>query len=164
MSFMRVTIAAVAVCLAACPAAPLAVAQEDGQANGRTLAGEGDWVLKKADRPSGGGADCILAPKSLSRIRVVGDRLEVTGLPRNSIFNYQYRIDDGPVSKVMFPTAPMQQAGAITLEGDVLESILDGRRFSIRLLDRWHEAITEEISLAGLRSLRDKSADLCQSS
>lgn len=154
MSDFRRAIGIVAVCLAASHAA--------AQDTGPTIAGEGDWVLKKADRPSGGGAACILAPKSLSRIRIVGDRLEVTGLPRNSIFNYQYRIDDEPVSRVMFPTVPMQEAGAISLKGEVLESILKGRRFRIRMLDRWHEAITEDISLAGLRSLRDRSAEACQ--
>ncbi len=154
MSFVRRAICAVAVCSAATVAA--------AQDTGRTVAEEGDWVLKKADHPSGGGTACILAPKSLSRIQVVGDRLEVTGLPRNSIFNYQYRIDDRPVSSVMFPTPSMQAAGVVSLDGDVLESILAGRRFSIRLLDRWHEALTEDISLAGLRSLRGRSAEACK--
>ena len=151
---MKATICIVAACLAA----SLAAAQDTGQ----NLASEGEWVLKKTDRPSGGGTACILAPKSLSRIQIVGDRLEVTGLPRNSLFNYQYRIDDEPVSNIMFPTAQMQEAGAISLDGDVLERILNGRRFSIRLLDKWHEAVTEDISLAGLRSLRGKSATICE--
>lgn len=154
MPFVKRALCAVAVCLAA----TLAAAQDAGP----TVASEGDWVLKRIEPPSGGGAACILAPKTLSRIQVVGDRLEVTGLPRNSIFNYQYRIDDKPVSNVMFPTAQMQSAGVIALEGDVLESILNGRRFSIRLLDRWHEAITEDVSLAGLRALRDRRPDPCR--
>ncbi len=154
MPFMRRTICAVAIgCSAAVAAAQEAAAP---------LASEGDWVLRKAEKPSGDEATCILAPKSRSRIQIVGDRLEVTGLPKNSIFNYQYRIDDGPVSSIQFPTAPMQQAGAVTLEGPAFDGILNGRRFSIRLLDRWHEAITEEVSLAGLRSLRDRSAEACQ--
>jgi len=155
MSFMRLTIGAVAFGLVA----TLATAQETG----RTLDSEGDWVLRKTERSSGGSAACILAPKDPSRIRIVGDRLEVTGLPKNSLFNYRYRIDDGPVSRVMFPTAPMQEAGAITLDGEVFDHILNGQRFSIRLLDRWHEALTEEISLAGLRSLRDRSTGACTS-
>ncbi len=62
----------------------------------------------------------------------------------------------------MFPTTQMQDAGVITLNGDVLKDILAGRRFSIRLLDRWHEAITEEISLSGLRGLIDKRAEACR--
>ncbi|MBP33531.1 MAG: hypothetical protein CMH16_30285 [Methylobacterium sp.] len=156
MSFMRVALFAVAACLAS----PLGAAEDAGQ----TVASEGDWVLRKAGQPSSRDADCILAPKTRSRIQIVGDRLEVTGLPKNSILNYQYRIDDGPVSNAMFPTAQMQEIGVISLNGDVLKSILNGRRFSIRLLDRWHEAITEEISLAGLRSLRDQRADACKSS
>lgn len=154
MALTRGTICGVAAVLAA----GVAAAQEAG----RTLASEGDWVLRKADGLPDGAAACILAPKSPSRIRIVDDRLEVTGLPRNSLFNYRYRIDDQPVSKVMFPTAQMQEAGAISLDGDVLESILTGRRFSIRLLDRWHEAITEDISLAGLRSLRDQRVEACK--
>lgn len=154
MSFVRGAICTVAVCLAA----TLAAAQDAG----RIVASEGDWVLKKVDRPSDGEPACILAPKSLSRIQIVSGRLEVTGLPRNSILNYQYRIDEQPVSNVMFPTAPMQAAGAISLEGDALDSILKGRRFRVRLLDTWHEAITEDISLAGLRSLHDRSADACK--
>ncbi|WP_342153885.1 hypothetical protein [Methylorubrum sp. SB2] len=154
MPFIRETICAVAIGFSA----TVAHAQEAAP----TIAEEGDWVLKKSENSSGPGAACILAPKSRSRIQIVGDRLEVTGLPKNSIFNYQYRIDDGPVSSIGFPTASMQQAGAVTLEGAAFESILNGRRFSIRLLDRWHEAITEEVSLAGLRSLRDRSAEACR--
>ncbi|MGH1588552.1 hypothetical protein ACRBEV_09570 [Methylobacterium phyllosphaerae] len=151
---MRVTICAVAACLVATFSAA-----EDA---GRTVAGEGDWVLRKADRPSSGEAACILAPKTRSRIQIVGDQLEVTSLPRNSIFNYQYRIDDGPVSSVMFPTAQMQETGVISLNGDVFNSILNGRRFSIRLLDKWHEAITEDISLSGLRALRTTLTEACK--
>jgi hypothetical protein len=154
MSFMRVTICAVALCLVA----GLGHAQEAGQ----TVASEGDWVLRKSAAPSSGDVACVLAPKARSRIQIVGDRIEITGLPKNSIFNYQYRIDDGPVSNAMFPTTQMQDAGVITLNGDVLKDILAGRRFSIRLLDRWHEAITEEISLSGLRGLIDKRAEACR--
>lgn len=154
MPFIRETICAVAIGFSV----TVALAQEAAP----TIAEEGDWVLRKAEKSSDAGAACILAPKARSRIRIVGDRLEVTGLPMNSIFNYQYRIDDGPVSSIQFPTAPMQQAGAVTLEGPAFDGILNGRRFSIRLLDRWHEAITEEVSLAGLRSLRDRSAEACK--
>lgn len=154
MSFMRRAIGTVAICWAA----TLATAQDAGQ----ILAHEGDWVLRKSERPTGGGAACILAPKDPSRIQIVGDRLEVTGLPKYSLFNYRFRVDDQPLSSVMFPTAQMQEAGTISLEGDVLESILNGRRFSIRMLDKWHEALTEDISLAGLRSLRDRRAEACR--
>ena len=154
MSFVRVALCSASLCLAATLGAA-----EDG---GRTIASEGDWVLRKAEGPPGGDAPCILAPKARSRIQVVGDRLEVTGLPKNSIFNYQYRIDDEPVSAIQFPTAPMQEAGAISLAGDVFGKILDGRRFSIRLLDKWHEAITEDISLSGLRALHDASRNACR--
>lgn len=151
---MRVTICAVSLCLVA----GLGHTQEAG----RTVASEGDWVLRKAAGPSSGDAACVLAPKARSRIQIVGDRIEITGLPKNSIFNYQYRVDDGPVSNAMFPTAQMQDAGVITLNGDVVKDILSGRRFSIRLLDRWHEAITEEIGLSGLRGLIDKRAEACR--
>lgn len=154
MSFMRVTICAVALCLI--------TSLSHAQDLGRTVASEGDWVLRKADGPSSGVAACILAPKARSRLQIVGDKIEVTGLPKNSIFNYQYRIDDGSVSKAIFPTAQMQESGVITLDGEAFKDVLIGRRFSIRVLDRWHEAITEDINLSGLRSLSEKRADACK--
>ncbi len=153
-SFIRAALCGASLCLAV----TLAAAEDGGQ----TIASEGDWVLRKVEGPANGDAPCILAPKTRSRIRIVGDRLEVTGLPKSSIFNYQYRIDDEPVSTVQFPTAQMQEAGAISLTGDVLGRILNGRRFSLRLLDKWHEAITEEISLSGLRALSDRRASACR--
>lgn len=154
ISFIRAVLCGASLCLAA----PLAVAEDGGQ----TIASEGDWVLRKVAGSANGDAPCILTPKTRSRIQIVGDRLEVTGLPKNSIFNYQYRIDDEPVSNVQFPTARMQEAGAISLTGDVLGRILNGRRFSLRLLDKWHEAITEEISLSGLRALHDRRPNACR--
>ncbi len=127
-------------------------------AAGPPLASAGDWTLARADGPS----PCILATTSPSRVQVVGSRLEVTGLPKESLFNYQYRIDDQPVSNAMIPSPAMQEAGAIWFEGDAFDAILKGRRFQIRILDRWHEAITEDVSLNGLRSLQDQARTECR--
>lgn len=147
---MKVTTCAILACLAASGAA--------AQSASKTLADEGDWTLKKLDDTS----TCIVTPKAQSRIQVTQDRLEVTGLPKKSIFNYQYRIDDQAVSNAMIPTADMQDAGLVALDGEAFRAILDGQRFRIRILDKWHEAITEDVSLAGLRSLHRNIASDCR--
>jgi len=126
------------------------------------IASEGQWDLRQSDEQSAGKPTCLLTPKTPSRIQVTGQRLDVTGLPKNSIFNFQYRIDDQPVSNAMIPSAEMQKAGAVSLEGDAFDSLLKGQTFSIRILDKWHEAITEEISLVGLGALYRKMLDTCR--
>ncbi|MGC5780561.1 hypothetical protein [Methylobacterium sp. NFXW15] len=147
---MKVTACVILACLAAFGAA--------AQAAGQILAGEGDWTLRHSEDA----ATCIVTPKPQSRIQIKQDRLEVTGLPKKSIFNYQYRIDDQAVSNAMIPTADMQDAGLVALDGEAFKAILDGQRFRIRILDKWHEAITEDVSLAGLRSLHRKIASECR--
>jgi hypothetical protein len=121
--------------------------------------GAGAWKLEK---PGEGASACVLTPKEPSRIQVGRDRLTVTGLPKNSIFNYQYRIDDGGASTPSLPTPEMQNAGTITLDGDAFAAVLKGQRFRIRILDRWHEAITEDVSLAGLGELHGTMAEACR--
>ena len=137
--------------------APVAVARA-GEA---TLASAGNWDLKRSDGSATSEAPCILTPKAQSRIQVTKDRLVVTGLPKNSIFNYQYRIDDKPASTPTIPSSVAQNEGLIALDGDALTEILKGRRFQIRILDRWHEAITEDVDLSGLKDLHQKLVQTC---
>lgn len=151
---MRMTALAVLACLSA----NIATAH----AAGTVILSEGNWDLRKAgDKPADGSA-CVLAPKQQSRIQIAHDRLEVTGLPKKSILNFQYIVDEAPASRAMFPSPEMQDAGTIWLDGDVLQSVVEGQRLRIRVLDRWHEAIAEDLSLQGLRSLYLKMNDACK--
>lgn len=138
------------------------VAIAAAQAAMPVVSSEGQWDLRTSDERSVGEPTCLLTPKTPSRIQITGRRLDVTGLPKNSIFNYQYRIDDHPVSNAMIPSAEMQKAGVVSLEGDAFDGLLKGQTFSIRILDTWHEAITEEISLTGLGALYRKMRDTCR--
>jgi hypothetical protein len=88
--------------------------------------------------------------------------MDVTGMPKNSVFNFQYRIDDGPASTPVFPSEAMQTSGRITIEGDTFQAILGGQRFRIRILDRWHEAITEDVDLTGLKEVYAQMKDQCK--
>ena len=151
---MKVSALAVLACLSAAGAA--------AQGAGTTLLSEGQWDLRRLDDGAAQASACVLVPKTPSRIQVGQDRLTVTGLPKNSIFNYQYRIDDGPASTPAIPTADMQNAGSLFLDGDVFTAILGARRFRIRLLDRWHEAISEDVDLTGLDSLHRRMGDACK--
>lgn len=56
----------------------------------------------------------------------------------------------------------MQTAGRITIEGDDFRAILGGQRFRIRILDRWHEAITEDVDLTGLKEVYAQMTDQCK--
>jgi hypothetical protein len=150
---MRPTMLAVFGCLCAGVAA---------QAGGPTVTREGAWEFKRADGALADEPTCLLTPKEKSRIQVGWDKLSVTGLPKNSIFNYQVRVDDGAASTPALPTADMQNAGTIAIEGDAFAAVLKGQRFQIRILDRWHEAITEDVSLAGLRELRERMPQACR--
>jgi hypothetical protein len=126
------------------------------------LASAGNWDLKRADGGATGAAACVLTPRTQSRIQVTKDRLVVTALPKNSVFNYQYRIDDKPASTPARPSGSMESEGIIALEGDALTEILNGHRFQIRILDRWHEAITEDVDLTGLKDLHGTLDRACQ--
>ncbi|SDN48185.1 hypothetical protein SAMN05216360_108268 [Methylobacterium phyllostachyos] len=137
--------------------APVATAQ----AGDATLASEGNWDLKRSSGSATSEAGCVLTPKTQSRIQVSKDRLVVTGLPKNSIFNYQYRIDDKPASTPAIPSSAMQNDGIIAFDGDALAEILNGHRFQIRILDRWHEAITDDVDLSGLKDLHEKLVQVC---
>lgn len=127
-----------------------------------TVTSEGAWELMRSDPALASERVCILRPKRQSRIQVNGNTLSVTGLPKNSIFNYQYRVDDGPASTPTIPTTDMQNAGAIAIDGDAFADILKGQRFRVRILDRWHEAITEDIDLTGLRALHGTMTEACK--
>ena len=144
------------VCLA-CLAADVATAQ----APGAVLSSEGNWDLRARDAGRDGGP-CVLTPKTPSRVQVTRGRITVTGLPRNAIFNYQYRVDDGPASTPVFPSEGMQAEGAIRIEGDAARDIVKGRRLRIRILDRWHEAISEDIDLSGLGTLYERLDETCR--
>jgi len=150
---MRVSVLAILAALTA----PVAVAQ----AGDATLASVGNWDLQRSDGSASRGAACLLNPRTQSRIQVTRDRLVVTGLPKNSIFNYQYRIDDKPASTPAIPPSAMQNDGIIALDGDALTEILNGHRFQIRILDKWHEAITEDVDLSGLKDLHGKLVQAC---
>ena len=150
---MRVLALAALACLAAAAAA---------QGAEPASLGEGQWDVRRPEGGTAKDAPCVLVPKAQSRIQIGPERLVVTGLPRNSIFNYQYRIDDQSASTPGIPSADMQSAGEIYLEGDVFREILSARRFRIRILDRWHEAITEDVDLAGLDGLHRRMADACR--
>jgi hypothetical protein len=132
------------------------------QATGPVVSSAGHWELKRSARGAANEGTCLLAPKTPSRIQVFKDRLVVTGLPKNSIFNYQYRIDDGSASTPTIPSSAMQNDGIITLEGDALDTIVNGRRFQIRILDQWHEAITEDLDLSGLKDLYGTMTQACR--
>ena len=144
------------VCLA-CLAADVATAQ----APGAVLSSEGNWDLRAWDAGRDGGP-CVLTPKTPSRVQVTRGRITVTGLPRNAIFNYQYRVDDGPASTPVFPSEGMQTEGAIRIEGDAAGDIVKGHRLRIRILDRWHEAISEDIDLSGLGTLYERLDETCR--
>jgi hypothetical protein len=140
----------------ACLTAHIATAQVVGA----PVSGEGNWDLRKSDAGSGDGS-CVLTPRTPSRVQVTRGRITVTGMPKNSVFNYQYRVDDGPASMPAFPSKAMQDQGRILIQGDAAEEILKGRRFRIRILDRWHEAISEDIDLAGLAGLYERLEEAC---
>jgi hypothetical protein len=140
-----------------CLAADVAAAQGDGP----TILSEGNWDLKRSDAAPAQNAACLLTPRSRSRVQIGRTRLTITGLPKNSIFNYQYRIDDKPASTPVIPSAEMQNAGEIYLDGHVFSEILAGRRFQFRILDRWHEAIAEDVDLAGLSELHERMLGTC---
>lgn len=125
-------------------------------------AADGNWEVKASDDKTQGELGCVLKPKQPSRIQVTKSRLEVTGLPKKSILNYQYIIDEASASRVNFPSADMQDAGAVWLDGGILKQIIDGHRLQIRILDRWHEAITEDVGLDGLRDLYKELAEGCK--
>ncbi|WP_342109669.1 hypothetical protein [Methylobacterium sp. SI9] len=137
---------------------PAAVAQ----AGDPIVSSAGNWDLKKSARGPTTEAACLLAPKTPSRIEVFKDRLVVTGLPKNSIFNYQYRIDDRSASTPAIPSSAMQNEGLITLDGAALADIVNGHRFQIRILDKWHEAITEDVDLTGLKDLYGTLDQACR--
>lgn len=151
---MRVSVLAILAALTA----PAAVAQ----AGDAPLASAGNWDLKRSNSSATREAACLLTPKAQSRIQVTQDRLVVTGLPKNSIFNYQYRIDDKAASTPVIPPSAMQNEGVIVLDGETLSQILNGHRFQIRILDRWHEAITEDVDLSGLKDLHGKLVQACR--
>lgn len=132
------------------------------QAAESTVASEGAWELRKAEQSSASEDTCLLRPKVQSRIQVSRDKLSVTGLPKNSIFNFQYRVDDGSASTPTIPTADMQNAGTVALDGAAFADVLKGQRFRVRILDRWHEAITEDVDLTGLRDLHGKMSEACK--
>jgi hypothetical protein len=129
------------------------------QVTATTVSGEGNWELGKSD--TGPDGVCVLTPKTPSRVQVSRDWIAVTGMPKNSVFNFQYRVDDGPPSTPVFPSKAMQDQGRILIEGDAVGEILKGRRFRIRILDRWHEAISEDIDLTGLGELYERLGKTC---
>lgn len=126
------------------------------------LASAGNWDLKRSDGGATGEPACVLTPRTQSRIQVTKDRLVVTALPKSSVFNYQYRIDDRPASTPARPSGAMESDGIIALDGDALTEVLNGRRFQIRILDRWHEAITEDVDLTGLKDLHGTLGQACK--
>jgi len=141
----------------ACLAADIAAAQVIGT----TVSSEGNWDLKKSSTGSDDSL-CVLTPKTPSRVQVTRGRIDLTGLPKNSIFNYQYRIDDGPASTPVFPSEAMQAQGKISIDGDAVMDIVRGQRFRFRMLDRWHEAISEDIDLTGLSALYKQLEASCR--
>ena len=141
----------------ACLAADIATAQVAGT----TVSSEGNWDLRKSDAGPDAGS-CVLTPKTPSRVQVTRGRINVTGMPKNSVFNYQYRVDDGPPSTPVFPSDAMQAAGRITIEGDAVKDIVKGQRLRFRMLDRWHEAISEDIDLTGLSKLYERLEAACE--
>lgn len=132
------------------------------QAEEATTISAGAWTLSKSTGDTDHGSNCILAPGLPSRVQVSERRLVVSGLPKNSIFNYQYIIDDRPASVVNFPSDAMQNEGAVYLEGAVFDEILNARRLRVRILDKWHEAIAEDVDLTGLTELHGKMLDDCK--
>lgn len=138
--------------------APAALAQTGAA----IVSSAGNWQLTRPEGSATNGGVCLLAPKTPSRIQVFKDRLVVTGLPKNSIFNYQYRIDDRSASTPAIPSSAMQAEGVITVDGDALTDIVNGRRFQIRILDKWHEAITEDLDLSGLKDLYGTMTTACR--
>jgi len=88
--------------------------------------------------------------------------MDVTGMPKNSIFNYQYRVDDGPASTPVFPSEAMQTSGKVSIEGDDFRALVGGKRFRIRILDRWHDAITEDVDLTGLKEVYAQMTEQCK--
>ena len=122
----------------------------------------GGWNLKQSTNATAHAPGCVLAPKQQSRVQVGERRLIVSGLPRKSIFNYQYIIDDKPASVLNFPTEAMQNDGSIYLEGAVFDEILNAGRLRVRVLDKWHEAIAEDLDLTGLSELHQKMLDECK--
>jgi hypothetical protein len=141
----------------ACLAADIAAAQVVGT----TISSEGNWDLKKSS-PGPNDGSCILTPKTPSRVQVTRGRINLTGMPKNSIFNYQYRVDDGPASTPAFPSEAMQAEGKIYIDGDAAKDIVKGERFRFRILDRWHEAISEDVDLNGLSALYKQLEATCR--
>ncbi|TXN00226.1 hypothetical protein FV222_12060 [Methylobacterium sp. WL103] len=127
------------------------------QVLGTTISSEGNWDLRKSDAGS-----CVLTPKTPSRVQVTRGRISVTGMPKNSVFNYQYRVDDGDASTPVLPSEAMQAEGRITIEGDAFNDTVEAHRFRFRILDRWHEAISEDIDLAGLSALYKRLEETCK--
>lgn len=122
----------------------------------------GGWTLTKSTDAATGVPNCVLAPNQRSRVQVDERRLIVSGLPRESIFNYQYIIDGKPASVLNFPSKAMQDDGAVYLDGAVFDEILAAKRLQVRILDKWHEAIAEDVDLAGLSELHEKLLEQCR--
>lgn len=141
----------------ACLTADIATAQVVGT----TISSESNWDLKKSSTGPDDGS-CVLTPKTPSRVQVTRGRIDLTGMPKNSIFNYQYRVDDGPASTPVFPSDAMQKEGKISIGGDAMKDIVKGRRFRFRMLDRWHEALSEDVDLTGLSALYERLEATCR--
>ena len=56
----------------------------------------------------------------------------------------------------------MQTEGKIFIDGDAVSDIVKGRRFRFRILDRWHEAISEDVDLTGLSALYKRLEATCK--
>jgi hypothetical protein len=131
------------------------------QGVGTTISSEGNWDLRKSSTGPDDGS-CVLTPKTPSRVQVTRGRINLTGMPKKSIFNYQYRVDDGPASTPVFPSEAMQTEGKIFIDGDAMREIVKGQRFRFRMLDRWHEAISEDVDLNGLSTLYEQLEATCR--
>lgn len=130
------------------------------QVVGKTISSEGNWDLRKSDAGPDAGS-CVLTPKTPSRVQVTRGWISLTGMPKNSVFNYQYRGDDGDASTPVFPSEAMQADGRVTIEGDAFNDIVEAHRFRFRILDRWHKSISEDIDLAGLSKLYKRLEETC---
>lgn len=131
------------------------------QGVGTTISSEGNWDLRKSSTGPDDGS-CVLTPKTPSRVQVTRGRINLTGMPKKSIFNYQYRVDDGPASTPVFPSEAMQAEGKISIDGDAMREIVKGQRFRFRMLDRWHEAFSEDVDLNGLSTLYEQLEATCR--
>ena len=56
----------------------------------------------------------------------------------------------------------MQAEGKISIDGDAMREIVKGQRFRFRMLDRWHEAISEDVDLNGLSTLYEQLEATCR--